>query len=75
MALPLLQSLPSWGAETGAAVGVEGAMEGMAGAFPKRFAVMFMGCGVNPLQWSARGAGAEMTLRAKVRFSPLEPES
>lgn len=33
-----------------------------AGAFPKRFAVLFMGCGVNPDRWKASGSGKEMEL-------------
>ena len=51
MALPWLESLPSWGAEGS---GSERA--------PKRFAAMFMGCGVNPKQWWAKGDGSEMEL-------------
>ena len=40
-------------------------------AFPKRFGVMFMGCGINEDYWSASGDGAEMTLSKTL--SPLEP--
>jgi hypothetical protein len=29
---------------------------------PKRFAALFMGCGVNPVHWWAKGSGAEMEL-------------
>ena len=43
MALPWLESVPVWGASAAA---------------PKRFAALFMGCGVNPDQWWARGSGA-----------------
>src|SRR6185295_10465196 len=40
-------------------------------AFPKRFAVLFMGNGVNEDQWGAEGSGAEMKLSKSL--SPLEP--
>jgi hypothetical protein len=40
-------------------------------AFPKRFAVLFMGCGVNENHWSAEGSGADMKLG--LSLSPLEP--
>src|SRR6185312_3379051 len=53
MALPWLESLPTWGA-TASAGGVPPS--------PKRFAALFMGCGVNPTQWWAKGSGAEMQL-------------
>ncbi|MBL8178895.1 MAG: DUF1552 domain-containing protein [Bryobacterales bacterium] len=42
-----------------------------ASAFPKRFGVMFLGCGVNENHWSAEGQGAEMKLSKSL--SPLEP--
>src|SRR6267154_1504012 len=48
MALPWLESLPVWGDEPS--------------AFPKRFAALFMGNGINPNHWSAKGAGAAMEL-------------
>jgi hypothetical protein len=38
---------------------------------PKRFAALFMGCGVNPDQWWAKGAGADMELGPCL--TPLEP--
>src|SRR5947207_9641163 len=40
-------------------------------AFPKRFAVLFMGNGVNENHWGAEGSGDEMTL--SLSLSPLEP--
>ena len=40
-------------------------------AFPKRFAVLFMGNGVNENYWSAAGSGADMKL--SLSLSPLEP--
>ena len=31
-------------------------------AFPKRFGVVFLGCGVNEDHWGSEGQGAEMKL-------------
>jgi hypothetical protein len=59
MALPWLESLPAI-ANTAAAA-----------AFPKRFAVLFMGNGVNEDHWGAEGSGAEMKLSKTL--APLEP--
>lgn len=42
-----------------------------ASAFPKRFGVVFLGCGVNEDHWSAEGEGAAMKLSKTL--SPLEP--
>ncbi len=39
--------------------------------FPKRFAVLFMGNGVNENHWSSEGSGAEMKLSKTLE--PLEP--
>jgi hypothetical protein len=39
--------------------------------FPKRFGVVFLGCGVNEDHWSATGNGADMKLSKTL--SPLEP--
>jgi hypothetical protein len=63
MALPWLESLPVWGAPLVKADGP--------GPFPKRFAVQFMGNGINATHWWAKGAGAEMELGQSL--SPLEP--
>ena len=41
--------------------------------FPKRFGVMFLGCGINENYWSAEGSGADMKLSKTL--SPLEPSS
>jgi hypothetical protein len=61
MALPWLESIAVHGA---AAAGV--------GAAPKRFAALFMGCGVNPDQWWAKGSGVSMELgRCLEPLSPL----
>src|SRR5437868_13624620 len=51
MALPWLESLPVWGASASGA-----------SACPKRFAALFMGCGINPNHWWAKGSGADMEL-------------
>ncbi|MEO8368926.1 MAG: DUF1552 domain-containing protein [Candidatus Solibacter sp.] len=59
MALPWLESLPAFADATTPA------------ALPKRFAVLFMGNGVNEDHWDAQGSGAEMTLSKTL--SPLEP--
>src|SRR5271155_2458137 len=39
--------------------------------FPKRFGIVFLGCGVNEDHWSAEGQGADMKLSKTL--SPLEP--
>ena len=59
VALPFLESLHAW-ADTPPA-----------SAFPKRFGVMFLGCGINEDHWSAEGQGADMKLSKTL--SPLEP--
>ena len=59
MALPWLESLPAFGDVTSPA------------AFPKRFAVLFMGNGVNEDHWGAEGSGADMVLSKTL--APLEP--
>ncbi|WZP00176.1 DUF1552 domain-containing protein [Isosphaeraceae bacterium EP7] len=62
MALPWLESLPAWGAATA---------DGQA-APPKRFAAIFMGCGVHQDQWWAKGSGASMELgRCLEPLAPL----
>jgi hypothetical protein len=59
MALPWLESVNAF-ADTPTAA-----------EFPKRFAVMFLGCGINENYWSAEGNGADMKLSKTL--SPLEP--
>jgi hypothetical protein len=63
MALPWLESLPAWGGTI--------TQSGVPTNFPKRFAVMFMGNGINGNHWWARGNGAEMKLGKSL--APLEP--
>src|SRR3954452_23779788 len=64
MALPWLESLTVRGGEP-AAVG------GAPQAFPRRFAAMFMGNGINPVHWWAKGSGSNMELSKSLQ--PLEP--
>ncbi len=59
MALPWLESVAAMAAEPTAA------------DFPKRFGVVFFGCGINEDHWSASGEGANMTLSRTLQ--PLEP--
>lgn len=58
MALPWLES-------------VSALADPKASDFPKRFGVVFLGCGVNENHWSAEGNGAEMKLSKTL--SSLEP--
>jgi hypothetical protein len=60
MALPWLESVPVWGAATTPE-----------GPFPKRFAVLFMGNGINGNHWWSKGQGDEMKLSKSLE--PLEP--
>src|SRR6266581_4452966 len=53
MGLPWLESLPVWTSE---------AASGTAAAPPQRFAALFMGNGISPQNWWARGSGADMQL-------------
>ncbi len=59
MALPWLDSLCGWGAETSSP------------APPRRFAALFMGNGISPNNWWAKGSGAEMQLSKSLE--PLAP--
>jgi hypothetical protein len=54
MALPWLESVPVWGATA--------AGDAAGAGFPKRFGVLFMGTGINPPNWWAKGSGAGMEL-------------
>jgi hypothetical protein len=59
IALPWLESMNVWGATPD--------------AFPKRFAVLFMGNGVNEDHWDSQGSGAAMTLsRTLTSLEPLK---
>ena len=59
MALPWLESFPALAASTSPS------------SFPKRFAVLFMGNGVNEDHWDATGSGADLSLSKTLM--PLEP--
>ena len=69
MALPWLESLNVWGAA--AEPSATATATGVVSAFPKRFAVMFMGNGINGNHWWAKGQGEEMNLGKTLE--PLEP--
>ena len=58
MALPWLESVNVWGSTS-------------ASVPPKRFAAMFMGCGINSNHWWAKGQGAGMELGRSLE--PLNP--
>ena len=60
MALPWLESMPVWGAQPMATA-----------TAPRRLAFLFMGNGVNPTQWWAKGSGDAMELGPSL--APLEP--
>src|ERR1700679_4214083 len=63
LALPWLESIPVWG---------EPLKQGeSASPIPKRFAALFMGNGINPNNWWAKGAGAAMELSPSLQ--PLAP--
>jgi hypothetical protein len=68
MALPWLESIPSFGAPAAAVSDAAGAT---AAAFPQRFSVLFMGNGISPPSWSATGNGADMQLGKTLKV--LEP--
>lgn len=63
MALPWLESIPVWGFEP--------KKDGLPDAFPKRFGVQFMACGIHPEHWWAKGERSEMELSRSL--TPLEP--
>src|SRR5437764_10697988 len=60
MALPWLESLPVWGCQAAGAP-----------TPPLRFAALFMGNGISPPHWWARGSGADMELSRSLE--PLAP--
>lgn len=55
MSLPWLESVPVWGDETTPKADEPSSA-------PQRFAALFMGCGVNPKEWWAKGEGESMEL-------------
>jgi Protein of unknown function (DUF1552) len=66
MTLPWLESLPVWGATTPSAQGATASS-----AVPRRFVAQFMGCGISPDHWWAKGEGAAMELSKSLE--PLAP--
>ena len=65
MALPWLESIPLLGTQPAAG----------AAAGPKRFAALFMGNGISPPNWWARGAGATMELSKSLEpLASLRPK-
>ena len=53
MGLPWLESLNVWGGEVA---------DDLPNAAPKRFAALFMGNGISPNNWAAKGSGKDMEL-------------
>ena len=69
MALPFLDSLPAWSADfPPAAPAIPPAAPR---PYPQRLAVVFMGNGINPEHWWAKGSGADMELSRTLE--PLAP--
>jgi Protein of unknown function (DUF1552) len=63
VSLPWLESIPVWGTEL--------ARDGAPGPFPKRFAALFMGNGINSKHWWAKGSGPDMELGKSLE--PMAP--
>ncbi|MBI1918700.1 MAG: DUF1552 domain-containing protein [Planctomycetes bacterium] len=66
MALPWLESIPVGGSET--------ASRASPSAHPQRFAALFMGNGISPKNWWAKGSGSDMQLSKSLEpLTPLRP--
>jgi hypothetical protein len=63
MALPWLESISGWGSEV--------VSRPSPTTYPRRFAALFMGNGISPKNWWAKGAGADMELSKSLQ--PLVP--
>jgi hypothetical protein len=63
MALPWMESIPVWGAAP--------TKDGTPSQFPKRFAALFMGNGINSKHWWAKGSGADLELGKSLE--PMAP--
>src|SRR5690349_23645626 len=63
MALPWLESVPVWGSAP--------LVGGVPAPGPKRFAALFMGCGINPLHWWAKPGEGGLELGPSLE--PLAP--
>jgi hypothetical protein len=67
MALPWLEAIPICGSAS--------APGAPATAHPQRFAALFMGNGISPKNWWAKGAGADMELSKSLEpLKPLRPK-
>ncbi|MEZ6039370.1 MAG: DUF1552 domain-containing protein [Planctomycetaceae bacterium] len=73
MALPWLESVPVWGmtSASGSTIAESAVADTKGSPTPKRFAALFMACGVNQEHWWAKGQGGEMELSKTL--SPMEP--
>jgi len=69
IALPWLESIPVFGADTSPVTG--DATPTSSNAPPKRLAVLFMANGINANHWTASGSGADMVLGKTL--APMEP--
>jgi hypothetical protein len=68
MGLPWLESIPVWGSKSPSATATGASKP------PQRFAVLFMGNGICPPHWSAKGSGADMQLSKSLEpLSSLRP--
>ncbi len=66
MALPWLESMSGWGSEVAA--------RPSPAAHPRRFAALFMGNGISPKNWWAKGSGADMELSKSLQpLASLRP--
>src|SRR5262245_36887814 len=66
LALPWLESLSGWGSEPASGTAPP--------APPQRFAALFMGNGINPNHWWAKGSGPDMELSKSLEpLAPLRP--
>ena len=63
MALPWFESIPVWRSAL--------AKDGTPGPFPRRFAALFMGNGINSKHWWAKGSGTDMELGKSIE--PMAP--
>src|SRR5438132_13751538 len=64
MALPWLESIPVWGA---APASTASGTRTDTSALPRRFAALFMGNGISPDHWWAKGSGQQMELSKSLR--------
>ena len=70
MSLPWLESIPVWGQDSPTTIASGEANRTDASVVPKRFAALFMACGINQDHWWAKGAGSEMELSRSL--APME---